>query len=588
MKKCLVFVLLILLVPVSEARYSYEGMPFEMDAQGTIQGNMYLSGGHGLGFPPYSQSFDVPGGSVLWARLYVGVWGGTENYEGWVQPGFNGLQLERLPLSGECDENDNVYCSGHGVYWVSYDVSSLAKAGENTVEILTSRGEPGNRLDGRVYGTVLAAALEDQKAPVISYQIYAGNVNLHGMSLSGSSVNVNDFAGVNFSPVPDPESIKDAELSVVYLSGSKGLPDYLEFNGERLGTPSQYLSNERYGGVATDIANEVSYDALGGSGSPGSYFDIEAFDVLEKLQAENRVTFLRGSDLDGNGEIDSWEGEDYVHPVLASLVLIRGTAGTPLPDLSPELAIREEALVDGEDAEIPFIIHNPGGLYNENCTVSFRVDGQEVSTAAFRMDARGVYSSSFTWPAEKGDHEFELAADPESKVKESDEGNNVCKYAAHVKSGPELSVSLGEPVKVKNGEGVSAVSAFFLFPFALLGVRRKKTRALLLLAVLVFGLFGGCVEQESETKQLTYLVPLSITNSGEASARDFSVNLYLDGESVTVMDIPELEGKASISEELHIKTEKGEHTLNLKVDESNRITESDEENNECEIFYNFT
>ncbi|WP_269850135.1 DUF3344 domain-containing protein [Methanosarcina horonobensis] len=92
-------------------------------------------------------------------------------------PEFNGQRLEKFQLAGANDENEDVYCAGHGVYWVSYDVSKLTKNGENNVEILTSSGEPGNKLDGRVYGAVLAAACEDSKAPMVSYQLLSGNVN---------------------------------------------------------------------------------------------------------------------------------------------------------------------------------------------------------------------------------------------------------------------------------------------------------------------------------------------------------------------------------------------------------------------------
>jgi subtilase family serine protease len=72
---------------------------------------------------------------------------------------------------------------------------------------------------------------------------------------------------------------------------------------------------------------------------------------------------------------------------------------------------------------------------------------------------------------------------------------------------------------------------------------------------------------------------VKITNSGEASALDFDLNLYLDGKSVTVLNIPELAGKKSIEDQIRINTLKGEHTLSVKVDERNNIIESDEDNN---------
>ena len=232
------------LIPLAGADYSYEGIAFALDAQGTLNGELYVDGGHGLGFTPYSQTFNVPDGIVRWARLYVGIWGGTEYYEGWIQPGFNGQTLEKLQLSGINDKNENVYCAGHGVYWVCFDVSSFTKTGENTVEILTSSGEARSKMDGRVYGAVLVAACEDPNAPLISYKLFSGNENLHGKGWNKSSQrNTKDKAELDFDLSLNPGSIEDAELSVVYLTGSKGLPDFLDFNNISLGTSPSYLSD---------------------------------------------------------------------------------------------------------------------------------------------------------------------------------------------------------------------------------------------------------------------------------------------------------------------------------------------------------
>jgi len=573
-------------IPLTQASYSFEGISFAPDAQGTFRGEVYIGGGHGLSFPPYSQNFDVPEGTVRWARLYIGVWGGTENYEGWVQPEFNGQRLEKLPLGGINDENEDVYCTGHGVYWVAYDVSNITKNGENTADVLTSTGEPGNKLDGRVYGVVLAAACENPKAPMVSYQLLTGNVNLHGKGWSGSMPNVNDREDVNFS-VEQAFSNKDtANLSVVYLTGTKGLPDYLEFNGEMLGVSPQYLS-EKYGENVRDIANEISYDSCGDEGVSSSYFDIEHFDVLDYLQSNNSATFIRGLDLNGDGEVDDQEGEDYLHPVLAALVITSKDTFSVAPDLYPEINISENELVDGKTAEIFFTINNPGGLCEENFTGSFRVDGNEISRVPIRMEASGVYRSSISWPAVKGEHLLELFVDPEDKIKGSDKKNNACKLNVMVRSKPDLSVSLGDPVKIEEKKTVSS-SIICLSFLSLFGTRRKKPLFLLLLAVIMITAFSGCVEEIHTTEKTAYFIPVEITNSGEASARDFDLNLYLDGKSVTVLNIPELEGQTSVEEKIRVDVLRGEHILKVIVDEQNRIIEEDEDNNEFETPCNFT
>jgi subtilase family serine protease len=586
----LIIFLLVLLIPLAGADYSYEGIAFTPDAQGTIRGELYIDGGHGLGFTPYSQTFNVPDGTVRFGRLYVGIWGGTEYYEGWVQPSFNGQTLEKLQLSGINDKSENVYCAGHGVYWVCFDVSSLTESGENTVEILTSSGEAGSKIDGRIYGTVLVAACDNPNAPLISYQLFSGNENLHGKGWSKGSGDTKDRAEIDFDLSQNLENIQDAELSVVYLTGSKGLPDYLEFNKIMLGTSPSYLSDMGFQEQATDIANEDSYDASGDEGISSNYFDVENFNVLEYLQTgNNSLCFVRGIDLNQDGNIGDSEGEDYLHPVLASLVLTSRSTASVLPDLYPEIEVDEEEIIEGMPAEISFMINNPGDIYDENCTVSFQVDGTEYSTSNIKMLPSGVCRSTFTWPATSGEHRIRLIVDSEDNIKESDEENNAYELTIRAKSKPELTVSIGDPVKIEENIEPVEASLFVLAVFSLLGFLRKKPKTIimLLIIVLVVGFFSGCVEQNPDTENSACLIPVTITNNGEASAQDFNVNLYLDGECVADVKISELSGDKSITEELRVTVSSGEHTLCVKVDEDNHIIESDEDNNEYEISYYF-
>ncbi|MDD3043774.1 MAG: CARDB domain-containing protein, partial [Methanosarcinaceae archaeon] len=497
-----------------------------------------------------------------------------------------GNRLEQLPLAGVNDESENVYCTGHGVYWVVYEVSNLTTNGENTVEVLTSRGEPGNKLDGRVYGAVLVAACEDPTAPMSSYQIKSGNVNLHGKGWSGSLAYVNDHENILFN-VGNFAEIESAKFYTVYLTGSKGLPNYLEFNGEMLGVQPSYLS-EVNGIKLRDIANEVSYDASGGEGFPSSYFDIECFDVLGYAQPlNNSVTFIRGLDLNGDGEVDDQEGEDYLHPVMAVLVLGSKESSPALPDLYPEIEVDEEELVEGINVEIPFVINNPGGVCDETCTVSFRVDGSEVSTSPVIIGPSGLYRSTFSWSGIKGEHLFELSVDPDKKIKELNEENNACKFPARVRTKPDLSVSLGDPVKIETEKDSAAASLLFLPLLTLFGFRRKKPLSLLLILVLILVSFSGCVEQKPAEETSAFMIPVIIENNGEATARNFDAELYLDGECATVLNIRELAGQTSIEEKIRVEALRGEHTLSVKVDERKHIIESDEDNNEFETLFNF-
>jgi len=50
------------------ADYNFDGVPFtdQLDGvkQGTVKGGVYVDGGHGIGPSPYTQSFNIPEGTV--------------------------------------------------------------------------------------------------------------------------------------------------------------------------------------------------------------------------------------------------------------------------------------------------------------------------------------------------------------------------------------------------------------------------------------------------------------------------------------------------------------------------------------------
>jgi hypothetical protein len=293
MKKLLLTILALLMLSMPAlADYSFDGVPLtdelEGVAYGTVKGGVYVDGGHGIGPSPYTQSFNVPEGTVKWARLYVGVWGGNEEKTGSIAVTFNGKELGTRELEGKNDTNPNTYCSGHGVYWIVYDVTSNTTSGPVDAVVTTS-----GDIDGRVYGVVLVAVYEDPDGEEVKYWINEGNVNLHGEGWSGGLGTTNDDAEAEFPGTVDVDKFAAARLVVVYLTGTPGLNDYLYFNDNKLCD----------GDNCDDIANSKKY------------FDFKTFDVTDHLDKEaNKVKFER-------------EDEDYVHPVLAVLTLHTATEG---------------------------------------------------------------------------------------------------------------------------------------------------------------------------------------------------------------------------------------------------------------------
>ncbi|MCG7848157.1 MAG: DUF3344 domain-containing protein, partial [ANME-2 cluster archaeon] len=184
------------------ADYDFDGVPkkdeLEEVEEGTVDGSVYVDGGHGVGPSPYTQSFNIPEGTVEWAQLYVGVWGGSEAKTGSVSVTFNNEELgETLELEGEADTNPNVYCTGHGVYWIVYDVTENHAKGSVDAVVTTS-----GIIDGRVYGVMLVAVIEEEDGKEVQYWINEGNVNLHGTGWSGIH-GTNDEAVAEFNGTVD-------------------------------------------------------------------------------------------------------------------------------------------------------------------------------------------------------------------------------------------------------------------------------------------------------------------------------------------------------------------------------------------------
>jgi len=386
---CVVIAMLPLLsVHPAMADYNFDGVPFtdRLDEvkQGTVkEGGIYVDGGHGVGFSPYTQSFNVPEGEVKWARLYVGVWGGKEENTGSVAVTFNDKELETLELEGEEDTNPNVYCSGHGVYWIYYDVTDNTTSGPVDAVVTTS-GE----IDGRVYGVVLVAVYEESDGEEVKYWINEGNVNLHGEGWSGEYT-PNDEARADFAGTVDVDKFAMARLTVVYLTGTPELNDYLYFNDEKLCD----------GDNCDDIANSKKS------------FDLKTFDVTEQLEKEaNKAKFEVGD-------------EDYLHPVLAVLSLHTEEEGDS--DLTVS-SVKVPILYAGSTNTISTTIENIGDDPAYGFQAALYVDSEIVSTASISsLVVDKNKTVDFTWkPDREGEHMLWVYADYNDKKAELCETNN--------------------------------------------------------------------------------------------------------------------------------------------------------------------
>jgi subtilase family serine protease len=369
------------------AEYNFDGYPFtdklDVIKKGTIKGGVYMDGGHGLPKPntqenPYIQSFNIPEGNVTWARLYVGVWGSKQTYSGTLQTTFNGTDLGMLTLEGSSDSNPDVWCTGNGVYWVNYDVTSLTTGSSLTATATTNKINIG--FDGRVYGIVLVAVYEASEGEEVKYWINAGNVNLH---------DTNDEALAEFTGSVDVDKFAVARLTTFYLTGSPGENDYLYFNDEKLCN----------GDNCDDIANSMNY------------FDFKTFDIIDYIEKEaNEARFERGE-------------EGNLHPVLAVLTLhTEEERDTDLTVSSVKIPI----LYAGSSNTITANIENLGEYPAYSFQAALYADNEIVSTASISSLAAGKNRSiDFNWkPDRDGEYILWVYADHFDRKTELCETNN--------------------------------------------------------------------------------------------------------------------------------------------------------------------
>ncbi len=427
-------IVLILTMPAMAA-WNFDGWEVKTLESGSIKGDVFVSYGDksGIDRSPYTSNFNLPGGTEKYSRLYVGVWGGTETKTGTLSTVLNDNDLDKIEIGGKSDTNPiystgtNVYGRGNGVWWVSYNVTGNVTMGAANSATATT----GGTIDGRVYAIMLVTVYDSPSEPEIQYWINEGSVNLHYPSASYPNNKDFDFVRFNGATITAPAS---ARLSVAYLVGNKGEPDYLYFN------PPDEIDSP-YGNMAWDIEKYKEYQ-LGendvADGSQGEYFDLETFistnekPLNDLILNNNYAVFWRGHDDNNDGKIyaeftpaNPVEGESYVGPALAVLILSTGAQTKEDPDLSisnVEVPIVSTGKVNTISATIENI--GEGSIYSGSA--GLYIDGTLVSSASVSSLGAGKNKTmDFSWkPVNEGKYTLWVSADPNNAIKELHETNN--------------------------------------------------------------------------------------------------------------------------------------------------------------------
>lgn len=305
--------------------YDYDGFDLLTNESGTLEGAVYISCGNnsGLDSTPYIVGYTgIPTGTVEWAHLYTGVWGGTEDYTGWANitvtnsSGTYDLGPARLNKS---NMDASTCCSGNGKWLVCKDVSDYIDG-----TTLSARATTSGSIDGRVYGIVLAAAVENASGDKIAYWLNVGNVNENYITPVD-----NTLTWMNGTAYSSSET----KIYAMQYVGSVNQNDFLYFNAPDAADSPFNLSNAQW-----NISKYRKYQLNGddvADCSQGSYFDLDVFTVsndstplknIVNLVGNNHLVFWRGYDYDGDGSIEgvwqgsTYEGEVYVSPIMAAMV----------------------------------------------------------------------------------------------------------------------------------------------------------------------------------------------------------------------------------------------------------------------------
>ncbi|NMX20990.1 hypothetical protein C5S30_00835 [ANME-1 cluster archaeon GoMg4] len=229
----------LLLCTPALANYNYDGFPVETRACGNVNGGVFIDYVPWDGTTNLTLTTKVPNGTVKWARLYVGVWGGTEGDEGWVNVTFNGVYdgngLGPIHLQGKNDNNSNVWCSGHGKHWMYYTVTNLTTAGStNVANYSVINGTLDTTYGGRCYGIVLVVVYEGGDNPKnIQYWINDGSDGLH----AGPWPPEHDPGTTDFDGTVDIANVTRANLTMVHLTAyDPTCSNCLRFNDNSLNT----------------------------------------------------------------------------------------------------------------------------------------------------------------------------------------------------------------------------------------------------------------------------------------------------------------------------------------------------------------
>ncbi|WP_155396543.1 PKD domain-containing protein [Methanosarcina barkeri] len=333
----------------------------------TVRGEMYVSSTANWYSKYTTNNFNVPNGTVAFARYYVGIWGSSDDLTyARISTAFNGHAFPTNP---------SYYSSEMGVTWIPYDVTDYLRPGEINTATINSKLWG----DGRQYGTTLVVVLENESKPQMEYWIADGLDWMHDGDYVGYDVpnSITYFNGtVNLSDV------QSASLFSTHLTGF----NHEDLNGNSLSDPADSTSGEYF--------NYIRWD-----------------NVKNSLVAENQtVNVGRGSD-------------SYCSAVFHALSIIHKNK----PDLVP-VNLTPSFVTANITNAMTVTLKNQGNKDSSAFNISLFVDDKLVDTqpvASLGSGDNTTVDLNWTPDGSKGAYLLTVVADPENEIVELNETNNM-------------------------------------------------------------------------------------------------------------------------------------------------------------------
>ena len=417
-----IFACLFLCTPAL-ADYNFDGWPVETGTNGTVNGGVFIGYEPWNGTTTLTGNFEVPNGTVKWARLYTGIWGGRKTYEGWVNVTFNDVydrnNLGLIHLQGEKDNNSNVWCSGCGKHWMWYNVTDLVKAGTVNTATTTKINATAGGFDGRVYGLVLVVVYEGGDNPKdVQYWINDGSDGLHYGTWEAGDPTPYDRGTTAFDGTVDTGDVTVANLTLVHLTAyDPGCDSCLKFNDHELDTSMVDTNNFKLN--TWDVTDYIASigNTVGYSRGDDAYVSVtNAILVLERGAVEKpdiNITAIKPYHYEWCEEYDRPKGEpwfsltNYVNVTVEN----NGTATTG----SFEVKLYADDILIGNTTV-------DGLAANSTTDVKFKWKPEGEDVLGWLDTAEGA---KITHIDTSKNYKLKAVVDEDNEVAESNEGNNI-------------------------------------------------------------------------------------------------------------------------------------------------------------------